>query len=529
MAPRNTKVVVSLLAGAVMALAASAAHAADPCEDLARFKLDGGRVDSAVVATPDDKLEYDFAGIPPLPAPGVFCRVKATLTPTPSSAIGIEVWLPAKDAWNGKFLAVGNGGFAGGFGGPYLLMGPALKRGYATAGTDTGHKGSDAKWALGQPEKIKDYAWRANHLTAEATKALIKAYYASAPSRAYFQGCSNGGREALMEAQRFPGDYDGIVAGAPANAWTPMVAGFAWNQAALMAPGAALAKMQLAAIQDAVLEQCDELDGVKDGVIDDPRQCRFDIAKLGCKPGEAGGGCLTPEQIVAWRKIHDGPRIGGKAVFPGFPVGGEGVPGAWDSWIAAGDAAQQAFLSREFYANMVYGQPDWALTGFDLARDYPKADAMYRSVLNSDDPDLSAFKARGGKLILDHGWADAAITPLATIGYYEKVRARMGAASDGFVRLFMAPGVSHCFMGPGPDGFDMVGALEQWVEHGQAPDRIIAEKRANGMLALLGAPPGDVLRSRPLCPYPQVARWTGEGSTDEAANFVCRAPEGAKS
>ncbi|MGH1560811.1 tannase/feruloyl esterase family alpha/beta hydrolase [Caulobacter segnis] len=376
------------------------------------------------------------------------------------------------------------------------------------------------EWALGQPEKIIDWGHRANHETAVFAKALIAAHYGKGPRRAYFTGCSDGGREALMEVQRYPGDFDGVVAGAPANAWTRLMGSFAWSWKAVHeVPESRIPDALLPVVQKAALAQCDKLDGVADGVIEDPRRCRFDPAVVHCKDGQAKD-CLTPAQVSALRKLYQGPRgARGKAIFPGYPAGGEATPGAWPLWIS-GEKAQHPSFARSFFANFVYANTSWQLAQLNLDKDLKAARAIAPTVA-SDNPDLSAFKAKGGKLILFHGWSDAAITPLATIQYYDAVRARMGTKStDAFSRLFMVPGMSHCFGGPGPNSFDMLATLDAWVEGGRAPDTVIASKLDNDYADLLGMP-AKTLRTRPLCAYPKVAQWDGKGSTDQAASFSC--------
>src|SRR5438309_1562368 len=432
--------------------------------------------------------------------------------------------------WNGKFQGIGNGGFAG-----YIshgeLAGP-VARGYAAASTDTGHTGSDASWALGHPEKIVDYGHRAIHEMTEKAKLIVKAFYGNGPKRSYFAGCSNGGRQALMEAQRYPNDYDGLIAGAPANYFTHFLAGFAWNmQATLNDPGSYIPGSKLKAIEAAVLAACDPRDGVTDGVIDDPTKCSFDPYVLLCKGAESDG-CLTEKQIVALKKIYAGPRNSkGEQIVAGFLPGGETGPGGWAIWINAADPtrALQYFFATQTFSNMVYDNPAWDFKTFNLEKDGKVADEKLAPALNATDPNLKAFKARGGKLILYHGWSDAALPPVNTINYFQNVVSKMGQRDAGsFVRLFMVPGMQHCGGGPGPNSFgafvtgaqsdpqhDMSVALERWVEQGVAPDQIIASKR-QGI-----DPKSAVVRTRPLCPYPQVARYKGSGSMDDAVNFVC--------
>ena len=524
---------VFAVAFAILCVSFACAAGAASCEDLAKFPVTDGKITSAVAVAENAAIP-----LPPFPmslnAPASFCRVAVTLTPTSDSEIMAEVWLPDPEKWNGNFLGSGNGGFGGTVSGPALEMRGALAQGYATAGDDLGHEVKaaviDGTWVLGHPEKVKDFAYRADHVTAEFAKALITAYYGRAPQFSYFRGCSNGGHEALMEAQKYPADYDGIVAGAPANAWTRITTGFVWNEAAqLHMPQSEIPKTKLAMIQNAVLAKCDALDGVKDGIINDPAVCRFDPKVLLCKSGDAPD-CLTQPQVDALRKIYGGPvnPSTGKGIYPGFPPGYEGLPGNWDAWII-GPKSQQGQFANQFMGSFVHGDPNWDFRSFDFAKDLAKIDAAIGSIINSDNPDLSAFAARGGKLVLFQGWADAAITPLGTIQYYQDIQKKMGTdQAHRFVRLFMAPGMMHCGGGPGPNNFDALSAVAQWREKGQAPERIIAARYANQMAVMLGMPKGEPLSTRPLCAYPNVARWNGTGSTDEAQSYTCGAAAKSK-
>lgn len=503
---------------------------AERCAALTGHTIAGGRIDAAVLVQPSDRQPIEAFGVPPLPAGATYCRVSATLTPTPASSIRSEVWLPIHENWNGKLLAVGNGGYGGSLGGPRLAMRPAVRRGYVVAGTDMGHvedgsDGKNASWALNQPELIIDFAYRANHLTADLAKDLTAAFYGRPHARAYFQGCSDGGREAMMAVQRYPNDFDGVIAGAPANDWTRLMTSFAFSwKAAHERPESRLTPANLARVQAAALSECDELDGIKDGVIDDPRQCRFDPAVVACE-NDAAEGCLTPPQLAALRALYEGPRDPrtGERLFPGYTPGGEALNSGWDLWIT-GTGAQQPDFARSFYANFVFNDPDWSLNQFDLAVTPGQGTAAMGEIVASASADLRAFEAAGGKLILHHGWVDAAIPAEATITYYEAIRAEMGDdISDGFVRLFMAPGVGHCFGGPGPSDLPLLEALDTWVETGRAPESVIATKHANDYAPLLGLPTGAPVRRRPVCAWPLVARWTGEGSSDAPENFVCTA------
>src|SRR5262249_8780600 len=404
-----------------------------------------------------------------------------------------------------------------------------------TAATDTGHTTSDASWALGHPEKIVDYGHRGIHEMTEKAKAIINAFYGSAPKRSYFASCSNGGRQALMEAQRYPKDYDGLIAGAPANYFTHILTGFAWNlQAMTLDPASYIPSAKLKAIETAALASCDARDGVTDGVLDDPTQCRFDPGVLLCKGAESDS-CLTEKQIIALKKIYAGPRTAkGELIIPGFEPGGETGPGGWEAWVTGSGANKglQFFFSSQAFANMVHNNSTWDLKTFELEKDNKLADEKLGSNLNAIDPSLKEFKARGGKLILYHGWSDAALPPTNTINYFHSVVSKMGRRdAESFMRLYMVPGMQHCNGGPGPNQFgasvtrtqsdaqhDLTLALEKWVEEGVAPEQIIATKRQSG---------GQGMRTRPLCPYPQVARYKGTGSTDDAANFVCTSEKAA--
>ncbi|MES2490220.1 MAG: tannase/feruloyl esterase family alpha/beta hydrolase [Pseudomonadota bacterium] len=525
----NVGRIFSVIGLVIVALSTVPAYAENSCEDLKNFKMPQLRVDSVDMVTPTDTIDFGMPILPPVPANATFCRVLLTLTPTKGSSIRSEVWLPPLKDWNGKFIGTGNGGLAGSLNPPHVAMRDAVARGYATAGTDTGHVGEgegwslNGAWALGHPERVKDYGYRSNHVTAVAAKALIKAHYNKAQKYSYFQGCSNGGREALMEAQRFPYDYDGIVAGAPANEWTGISAGFAWNTKAVTeTPDSALPDDKLAVLQDAVIKQCDLLDGVADGILEDPRRCVFNPAVVQCTNGNQAD-CLSAAQVEAAKKIYQGPRNSktGAQMYPGYPVGSEAVQ--WSQWIT-GPKADQAFYANELFRNMVHEDATWDLSKLNLDADYAKSVKKIGPILNSNKPDMSVFAKKGGKLILYHGWADGALTPLGTIKYYERLHAKMGAAATAkFMRFYMAPGLAHCIGGPGPNDFDMLKPLEQWVENKTAPDTIIASKYENEYAKLLGMEQSEPVRTRPLCQYPKVAHWKGSGSTDKAENFECRA------
>lgn len=465
-----------------------------------------------------------------------FCRVMAKATPSADSNIVIEVWLPL-EGWNGKLEGTGNGGFAGSYNTGELAE--FVSKDYAIAATDTGHSASfiDASWALGHPEKVADFGYRAIHEMTRVAKLVVAQFYGSAASHSYFAGCSDGGREALMEAQRYPGDYDGILAGAPANNWTLLLTSAVTDTQALTAtPGSYIPQEKIPAIAHAVLAQCDVLDGVRDGILNDPRQCKFDPATIECKNGGDADQCLTPAQVATLETIYGGVKDEhGRTLFPGYMPGAEEGFNGWGTWIigAAPGRSLMAAFGSGYFANMVYGTPDWDMKSFRVEAGLQAAVEKTAQALNSTDPDLKPFYARGGKLILYHGWNDPAIPALNTVNYYRSVVDTLGRArTESFVRLYMVPGMQHCAGGPGPDEFgastlwnpdpkyNVRTALELWVEKGTAPTAIIATKRASG-------PPGagnaqaTPAMTRPLCPFPQVAQYKGSGDTNTAENFVC--------
>ena len=436
-----------------------------------------------------------------------FCRIAATLTPTRDSDIKIEVWMPAS-AWNGKFQAVGNGAFNGSISYPAMMT--ALARGYATSSTDTGHTGNSATFAPGHPEKVIDFGWRAVHEMTLASKQIIAAYYDSGPKFSYWNGCSAGGRQALKEAQRFPADFDGIIAGAPGLDWTGRAAqavrvmkALDTNEAARLPPPHA----QL--LHRAVVNACDALDDVKDGLIADPSRCAFDPAVLQCEgPGSAT--CLTPAQVGTARLIYSAainPKT--KREIAGL------APGSELGWTLTGWTASARATGLDQFRFLVFDDPAWDAQRFNAESDIAHAEEADAGAINALDPNLKPFIDRGGKLIQYHGWSDPQISPFNSTQYYTRVLDAIGSQTDvrSSYRLFMAPGMGHCSGGEGPSAFDMVGALEQWVEHGQAPDAILASHSTNGVRD----------RTRPLCPYPQIAVYKGTGSTDEAASFACKA------
>ncbi len=527
----HRNLLIALLLGSV---ASSLRLQAASCESLAKTQLAQTSITLAQVVASGAFLppQTDPRGAAAAPYKSLpeFCRVTGILKPSSDSEIRFEAWMPVA-GWNGRFQGIGNGGFAGSIN--YGDLSSAIANGYAAASTDTGHEQQDirASWALGHPEKVTDFAYRAIHLTALTGKALTDAFYGQRPQHSYFSSCSNGGRQALMEAQRFPADYDGIVAGAPANDWVDLFSGFIWNAQALSDSAGFIPAAKFTAIEGAVLASCDELDGVKDGVIEDPRKCHFDPSKLICHGAESAS-CLTAPQAKTLAQIYSGPKdSAGKPLFPGFPPGGEGGPLGWPGWIAGesfGRSAQYAF-GTQFFSNLVFNNAAWDFKTFNFDRDVTAAKEKISKVIDATDPNLKAFQDRGGKLILYHGWSDAAIPAPSSIAYYNRVVETLGSKrADGFTRLFLVPGMQHCAGGPGPNAFgqtagklgdpehDVKKAVERWVEQGVAPEKIIAAKHKSDVNLS-----SEVIRTRPLCPFPQVAHYKGSGSTDDAANFTC--------
>jgi hypothetical protein len=520
-------------------LAASAiALTQDSCEKLAGEKIPGTTITlaqtvaaGAFVGPPAPFSGLDVSALyKSLPA---FCRVVAEAKPAADSDIKLEVWLPVS-GWNGKLQGIGNGGFAGLI--DYIQLSVAMSKGYAATATDAGHTGSpiDATWAQGHPEKVVDFGHRGIHEMTRVAKEAVRGFYGKSPQRSYFAGCSDGGREALMEAQRYPADYDGILAGAPANYWTALLSTAAWDTQALTLDAASfIPPAKIPAISAAVLAACDALDGVRDGILNDPRQCHFDPAMIECKAGEDTDKCLTAPQAAALNKIYAGPHDPqGHEVFPGYLPGAEDGQGGWGLWITgpAPIKSLMAFFGIGYFSNMVYEKSDWDYKTFTLEAGMKSAEEKTASALNAIDADLKPFKARGGKLILYHGWEDPAIPAINTVNYYQSVLAKMGQRdADSFVRLYMVPGMQHCDNGPGPDSFGQVGkltfddpqhsvdaALEQWVEKGTAPSTIITSKYS-------AEDKHHATMTRPLCVYPQGAKYKGSGDTNDAANFVCEA------
>ncbi len=493
------------LAGFVLAVALTGAPAFAATDHAECLHL-------TMLKLPDVKVT-EAAGVPAAASGAIrvaHCRVNGVI----GGEIKFTLLLP--DEWNHKFLMGGGGGFVGQV---QNQAGVSANAGYATAGTDTGHQGNitEARWALNNLERQLNFGYLAVHRTAEVAKAIVRSYYGASETRSYFSGCSNGGRQALMEAQRFPEDFDGVIAGAPAYDFTAIGAQFIKDiQAAFPDPRNLSTPLftaeTLKSIEAQILAKCDALDGVKDGLMEDPRACTVDVAAL------SG---LTDAQRAALKTIYGETRNKEGVIYPAQPVGGEGEAAGWAAWITGVNPQMLALqktpsnrfaFGTEMFKYIFLSDPSWDYSRYELSN-YKKDTALASTFLNATNPDLDAFKGKGHKLLLWHGWSDPALTALGSVRYYEQVQARDPQVS-GYFRMFMMPGVLHCVGGPGPDNADWTAAIDAWADGGKAPERIVARKVVNG----------TTTRTRPLCAYPQRAVYKGSGSTDEAENFVCRQP-----
>jgi len=502
-----------MIGSALLLLAAAAAM---PCESLASLKLADATITSAAVVPEGPPPARGAApaagpgaargagapaargGPPPANIPD-HCRVQIVLKPTPDSLINMELWLPLQN-WNGKFLAGGNGGFAGSIQARTSEMPDALRRGYATAGTDTGHQEQGGDWAIGHPEKMVDFGYRATHEMTLKAKEIVKAFYDQPAKYSYFKGCSTGGRMAMMEAQRYPEDYNGIIAGSLANRHIHMwTAGVARSVELSRHPDGSLSEGKAALVNQLVADKCDTL---KEGFLNNPRQCSVDFSKLLCAAGKNDDTCLTAAQLKTVNTFYGGVKNSkGELIFSGQALGNP-IPPLRPPTQAPGGVFD--------IVRIAFNDPNLDWQTFDLDRDMPIIDKAVGYV-DSVNPDLGAFKRAGGKLLLTHGWADTGITPENTIWYYDSVLSKMSGNQSDWMRLFMAPGMGHCGGGPGVNTFDSIGTLENWVERGAAPDQMLG-KGAEGL-------------TRPMCPYPQYAKYKGTGDLKDGANWACAAPE----
>ena len=512
--------------GSLAALALSApAQAA--CGDLAGMQIDGGKVTSAQIVA-QGAFEAPAGMGPP---PGVaaspyadvpqFCRVQLTLTPTSDSDIRSEVWLPL-DNWNGKYVGVGNGIWAGTI--SYTELGRNVARNYATAATDTGHTGNGmtAEWAIGHPEKLIDFGHRAVHVTTVAAKAVIAEFYGKRPDYSYWNSCSTGGRQGLMAAHRYPDDFDAISAMAPANPMTDLMTQSMWQGWQPQRFGVQLTPQLLGMVHGRIVEQCDALDGVRDGVIGRPQQCRPQLDALQCSAGQTEG-CLSTGQLAAVHNLFGGTRANdGSLLLPGWPYGSE-------MQMAALVMGAEPFpVAMSFFRDLAYaGRSGWDWRTTDYA-DYTRDARTYGAdILNVPANGLSAFFARGGKLLLSHGWSDGLIPATNTLQFHHGLwNALPRQQADQQLRLFLAPGMNHCSGGDGPSDFDTLGAIDSWARTGAAPNRLIATRPIQDAGGFGGPPPPPrEPMERPLCAWPWVATYNGSGDTAKAASFSCALPQ----
>jgi feruloyl esterase len=534
----NLKRAVILGVLAVLAQSPSVRAEADSCAGLAKLKLPQGEIVSSAILEKGAFTPPPNPFTPPPPQPGTapaapsspppemlarqareaatyktlpsFCRVQAALRPTADSLINVEIWMPA-ESWNGRLEEVGNGAFGSNI--QFSEMAQGLAKGYATAASDTGHQGNDSSFAIGHPEKLVDWGNRSIHETTVTAKAVLAAYYGAGPKHSYWNSCSTGGRQGWIAAEYYPNDFDGLVIGDPANPMTRLQAGGIWASLALNKDADSFIPAEKwAMIHKAVVEQCDAKDGLKDGLVADYRQCGFDVQTLACKQGDAAG-CLTAAQIEALGKVVAGarnPRTG-EQIYPGYPLGVAMLPGP-----VAGKNRPDPSGPTTY--RLLFQDPGWDYHTLDFDSDIARADKIADTVMNAVEPaKLKPLFDRGGKILLYHGWDDPAISALISIELYEQAVAANGGLGKtyGEIRLFMAPGMNHCGGGEGPNAFDKLDTIVAWVEQGKAPDRIAAAHADAS---------GKVDRTRPLCPYPQIAKYKGAGSIDEAQNFVCAAP-----
>lgn len=499
-------------------LAAATLGAGGACDHVARVAVPDVRIVTATPVAAGSGFASPDARAPKVEAG--FCRIEGVI----EKEIGFELWLPLQARWNGHLLTGGVGGQAGSF--KYRELARGVSRGYAAAGTDTGHKASDRHWLLGDPQRAANYAERANQLLAMKAKAVIAGFYRKPVRRAIFSGCSGGGRQAMTEAQRYPGDYDGILAGAPGVNTPEMSARRMWEMIQHRRHAGLMSAADWTLVARSGVSRCDADDGVRDGLVANPAACRFDVGELLCRPGvtSAGAGrCLGPEQVALARRIygplHDenGKRID-SGILPGVPVSATPLPEPF--------TPGPPYLAVSLFGDGVHRDRDWDARNFRIADDLPAIDRVMN--LHADNPDLSAFRARGGKLLMYQGWADPLVLAQSTTAYFEAVNARMGGDASDFLRLYMVPGMDHCIGGSGPDLFgatggegldrapehDMLSALERWLDGGKAPGAILSVKRENGA----------IVAQRPLCPYPRAAHYIGSGDPKRASSFRCRLP-----
>ena len=511
-----------LLAVMAWAALASASDADDArCTDMTGFVPAGAKIESAqtIKGTFVPEKGNPIQNLPPL------CRIRGQAMAAPRSNIHFEIWLPLA-GWNGRIHMIGNGGYSSTFSQDSLAE--LVRKGNVAVATDTGHTGDDLTFGFGNADAIEDWGNRAVHLSIVAAKAVTAKFYGAPARYAYFQGCSTGGHQGLMEAQRYPSDFNGILAGDPGNNRTNLNFGFLWQFLANHDPGdnqhPILSPDDLKLVNRAAVKQCDALDGVADGVIGDPRQCRFNPASLLCAAGQTAE-CLSDKQVKAVSRMYAGATRSdtGETVYPGWTVGSEWLEGAggWNVYWAnprKPDEPQRV----DYFRHWVFADPSWDWWKFDWSKGVDTARQKMAAV-DAVNPDLSAFERGGGKLVVYQGWADPVVSAKDTIAYFEGMTNKTAQAQN-FSRLFIVPGMAHCSGGPGATEFsagtdsehDIGLALQRWVETGVPPERIIAVK-SKGKTAETG-----IAMSRPLCAWPKLATYKGAGDTSDSANFVCR-------
>ncbi len=507
------------------AIAARPAGAQEPCESLASMKITNVTITMAEPITPPFEApslpgRYGTPAGEKVTVP--FCRVAGYAAPTRGSHINFEVWLPPAEKWNGLYLGEGNPGFVGAI--SYGGMVRELERGYATASTDTGHADKEATgalppWAEGHPEKVADWGYRALHVTTVAAKQIVRAYYGKAPRLSFFSSCHEGGNQALTEAQKFPTDFDGIAAGDPAYDITHLQAVSLYLSWVALKDGVKAPEYvppnKFPVIHRAVLDKCDALDGVRDGIIEDPQACHFDPATIQCPGKEDNPSCLTPAQVQTVRQVYAGAKFDdGTLIYPGLEPGSELD---WH-WMLGGP--EPMAINKDFFANLVIGDPNWDWHTFNLDRDTRLADKKIGAMVNFTDPNLRPFEKHGGKIIMYQSWQEAAIPPGGLVNYYKSVVKAMGGLdqTQRFARLFMVPDAGMCSgfsVGSYQGAWNALDVIEKWRKTGVAPDRIITEHRVAGI----------VDRTHRVCPYPQVAIYKGSGDPYDAANFACGNPK----
>jgi feruloyl esterase len=517
---------VILTATVSLALSAVPALAADKCGSLASLNLKDGKITSASIVEAG-QFQPPRGGMM-MGGPGgmkvfenapAFCRVQATLNPTPDSDIKIEVWMPRYN-WNGKLVGIGNGVWAGTI--SYSALAEPLENGYATVATDTGHTGNgmDAKWAIGHKEKLVDFGYRAVHEMTVKAKELLTAYYGKKEDKSLWVSCSTGGRQGLMAAYRYPDDFDGVSSMAPANPMVGLMISSLWTgYAAMKDDNHKLDPLKLMASNRAYVDKCDEMDGVNDGIVSWPEECSYDPGSIQCEDGDQKN-CLTAPQLEALRDIYGGvknPRTG-ELIFAGFEPGSEQM-------LAMLTVGTEPFpVATSYFRDIVFKDPAWDFKSFDYDKDLAESYRAGSDILDVPPDGLSNFFNGGGKLILSHGWADGLIPARNTVAFYKKMTSNMDKdKSADSVRLFMVPGMGHCGGGTGPTVLDMLPVIDKWVTEGKAPERILASTPARNPMN-----PDQKQMTRPICPYPEVAVYKGSGSTDDAANFMCESKKTSK-